>query len=470
MTKKAVLIHKTPASWQRVNLLEHDNSLDQNKLMKVLFPLDKKCVPPDIVNTDIYASLLYEVSEKLQIDELHIVQCFDIDEKRNWQSIETTGFAYLNDKVTYWSIAEPSHLIPFLDVDLLFTRGNYLHLHQEFEQFRTSKSGVWIHYPATSEYFPHVDRFFRTWGDRLDQKWSVESSRFSPILEALEAEHGLTSGVSLEPNVQNNELMSRDIFYKRIKAFEQLCMKTRQKVEKTPYDVVLFDDIAKKNYFTRKYSNSMPVSFIKPSIDRGIDVSLDRKWDLVFCGTTLQSTKNHMIFGNLLRYLDQFTDTKIRLVVVGNMGGMPAFDRLITENYEHLEIENKGLLSRSETIEIFNQSRALLITSGRDCNPRVISEATMHGARIIALDLLSDGYQVIKATPALGAIVPTSTRGWFYTRNGNLKCLPNENMAMEVLNELERSKAPLLTARSAEHTFNLSNCAELIARTILSVR
>tara|TARA_X000001036_G_scaffold435458_1_gene476725 strand:- start:58 stop:1470 length:1413 start_codon:yes stop_codon:yes gene_type:complete len=469
LIKKTVLIHKTPASWKRANLFAHNDLLNQNILMDVLCPLEENYVPQDIVYTDIYTSLLGRVSKKLQFDELHIVQGFDPHEKRNWQSAGKPGFVHLNDKITYWSIDEPNHLAAFLDADLLFTRGNYLHLHQEFEQYRTSKSSVWVHYPATSEYFPHVERFLRTWRDRLDKKWSVESRRFLPILEALEAEHRSTGVPFLEQSAEGEVLMSPDVLYNKIQTFEELCMKQKLKVQNSPYDIVLFDDAVKKNYFTQKYPNSMPVTFTKPSLNRMIDVSLVRKWDLVFCGSTLQPTKNHMVFGNLLRYLDQMTDTKIRIIVIGNMGGIPAFDRLISKNYMNLDIENRGLLSRSETLEIFNHSRALLVTSGRDCNPRIISEATMHGARIIALDLLSDGFEIIKSTPSLGAVVSTSTRDWFYARNGNVKCLPNENMAKEILNELRRSNAPLVTAHTAEHTFNLSDCADKLATTILSV-
>ena len=101
LTKRAVLIHKTPSSWQKLKALPHDNALDLTQVESLLNPLDSTQIPTDIIDTDIYTSLLREITGILGFEELHIVQGFDSNEKRNWQSAEQSGFARLDDRTMY---------------------------------------------------------------------------------------------------------------------------------------------------------------------------------------------------------------------------------------------------------------------------------------------------------------------------------------------------------------------------------
>jgi len=470
MTRRAVLIHKTPSSWNKINILSNDEVLHISQVEDILSPLGSNQIPTDIIDTDMYTSIIREVTEILGFEELHIVQGFDPNEKRNWQSAERSGFSRLDNRTIYWSIDEPMHLCAFLDFDLLFTRGRYPHLHKGLSKRRLSSSGVWMHYPATSRYFPHFDRFIRTWHQRLNVNWDVEKDRFLPVLDALQLEHKLRfNGLESEREIDSHLLMSIEGFQPIFKSLEDLCLKRRPRMEDCQYDIVMSDDIANIGELERIYPDCLVIPFVKPSLKRLVPVEIKRTWDLVFCGTSLQSTKNHMLFGNLLKHIDELSIEKLRIVVIGNRGNLPAYDRLLSVEYRKLEIEDRGEISRSETLEIFNRSRALLVTSGRDSNPRIISEAAIHGARVIALDLLSDGFETIKSNPLFGAIIPSTTRDWFYTRNGNLECFASKLLAEDILNELEKSKVPLLTAGAAERIFNLTNCANKLANIISSI-
>ena len=94
-------------------------------------------------------------------------------------------------------------------------------------------------------------------------------------------------------------------------------------------------------------------------------------------------------------------DTNISVGIAGDRGNIPAFSRGLSSKFENITVENLGEVPREELFDLFNNSRTLVVLSGRDCNPRIIQEAGMCGAYVIAADTLSDGFEIFSKHPLL---------------------------------------------------------------------
>ena len=84
--KRAILIHKTPATWNVAGageiLVESTQNLNPNQ---DLIPSQVT----DMMATDVYIQLVMTICEKLGIEDLHVVQGYSPDEERNWLSGES---------------------------------------------------------------------------------------------------------------------------------------------------------------------------------------------------------------------------------------------------------------------------------------------------------------------------------------------------------------------------------------------
>ena len=80
--KKMVLIHKTPASWNKKEHLpkppDGNNKTSESEILN--FDSELK----SLLETDLYIAISRDLCEKLEIDELHIVQGFSPTEEKNW--------------------------------------------------------------------------------------------------------------------------------------------------------------------------------------------------------------------------------------------------------------------------------------------------------------------------------------------------------------------------------------------------
>ena len=149
---------------------------------------------------------------------------------------------------------------------------------------------------------------------------------------------------------------------------------------------------------------------------------------------------------------------------------MANFSDGVSKHFHHLIVENHGEVSKAELFNLFNDSRALVVLSGRDCNPRIIQEAGMCGTRVLAADILSDGFESIALQPLLGAIILTKKESWFYQSNGNLIFDTNQKFVEKVLKEVSISKMPYATQRTAIAVYSLELAAKQISTTITSLR
>jgi len=450
--KEMVLFHKTPASWNKADFLQQVQLVEGSKIERK--KLEESSDLHALFASDIYIQLGIEMCKALDYSHLHIVQGFSENEQRNWISGEEEGRYEVTDNMTYWCVDSPARLQQFMNRAVVFTRGNYATLHDYLSNSDDEASKpIWLHYPATALMFPHLENYKEQITTSLSEP-TFDSRVLSEQVTGMIVEHQLKPILgesSLARNLEN--LWNR---------FE----KRRTEEKPSPYDIVLIDDKSSFLLYQNIYSDSMVVPFVKPVLPTEIVINYHRKYDMMFCGTTLQSTKNHLQFISLLDRIDRETDEILRICIAGDRGDLPAFTQSLEREYVHLEIDNFGEVSRTELFDLYNQSRTLLVMSGRDCNPRIIQEAGVCGVFVIAADTMSDGTEILKDEAVIGAIIPTKKASWFYQKNGNVVFDVNTSFAQKVLRSIKNAHSPFLVHETALRRYSLEKAAEYIAAQI----
>lgn len=452
--KSMVLIHKTPAQWSKKDWLKDQFGDSESVIPKK--NLSSNSLVRTLLDDDVYIQLCLKLCDLLGIDKLHIVQGFSGSEQRNWVSEEEVGEYHISDKMTYWCISHPQDLVRFLEGDLLFTRGNYQHLHSLLsEQNQSQSRPIWIHYPATASVFPHLKSYREKTTKVLENKINDVKTLSERI-----------TGMSVEHQIKNLELIPSTNVLDNLGLLLSRFLERQDTKNTGPYDIVLADDEDSVNQYEKVYEKSIIVKFTKPCTIFDHDVSYQREYDLFFCGTTLQSTKNHMQFVALLNRIDREIDSPMKVGIAGNRGDLVAFSDGIGKKYRNLRIDDYGEVSRSRLFELFNDSRTLIVLSGRDCNPRIIQEAGVCGARVIVADTMSNGLEILYSNPILGAVIPTKKESWFYQRNGNLIFDVNRKFTQKVLYEIKRSNSPFATNKLASSIYSIDTASKSLAITI----
>ena len=449
-----VLIHKTPAQWSKKDWLMNQFGVSKSVIPKKDLPSNS--LVRTLFDNDVYIQLCLKLCDLLGIDKLHIVQGFSGSEQRNWVSEEEVGEYQISNKMTYWCVSHPQDLVRFLEGDLMFTRGNYQHLHSLLSKHNQFQSRpVWIHYPATAILFPHL----KSYREKTTKVLENQINDVKTLTERI-------TGMSVEHQIKLPELKTTTNVLDNLRLLLSRFL-DRQDIKNTgPYDIVLADDEDSVNQYEKVYEKSIIVKFTKPCTTFAHDVSYRRKYDLFFCGTTLQSTKNHMQFVALLDRIDREIDSPMKVGIAGNRGDLVAFSDEIRKKYRNLTIEDYGEVSRSQLFELFNDSRTLIVLSGRDCNPRIIQEAGMCGARVIVADTMSNGLEILSSNPILGSVIPTKKESWFYQRNGNLIFDVNRKFCQKVLYEVKRSNSPFATKKLASSIYSIDAVSKSLAITI----
>lgn len=440
---KMVLFHKTPAKWNKPALIKGLNPANFESGKDVELDLNQEI--SEFIETDLYVKLAKQLCANLEIDELHIVQGYSPEEKRNWSSGTTEGLHRIDENTIYWCIESPEKLLKFNDAEIIFSRGNYQHLHNFLANEFTSDP-IWINYPATALAFPHQELYFAYVESALKSMMNSQQ-RISAKMEGMILEHDI--GIEKGEN-----------FAMKVSQLKQFIEDRRFATRDVPYDVILADDKETSDVLNNVYQNSLIHTYTKPSLNVELDVRYSREFDIFFCGTTLQTTKNHIQFTNLLRILDDITETSLKVGIAGDQGNIPAFTEDLSYNYENITVENFGGVPREELFDLFNNSRTLVVLSGRDCNPRIIQEAGMCGAYVIAADTLSDGFEIFSNQPLLGSIIPTKKASWFYQKNGNLVFDVDEAFAQKVLDKVDIARFPYMVHKVAKSTYSIENEAQ----------
>ena len=102
---KMVLFHKTPAKWNKPALIKGLNPAKFESGKDVELDLNQEISA--FIETDLYVKLAKQLCANLEIDELHIVQGYSPEEKRNWSSGTTEGLHRIDENTIYWCIESP---------------------------------------------------------------------------------------------------------------------------------------------------------------------------------------------------------------------------------------------------------------------------------------------------------------------------------------------------------------------------
>jgi len=453
---RMTFFHKTPAMWNKTISLEIPSGRvqDLSMMKKNISSFSPNQEMLELFETDIYIQMCKHICKILEIEELHIVHGVSEKEEKNWITHDSEGYCKVDEMSTYWCVASPEKLLGFVDADIIFSRGNYPILHNWLHQTNDSNGRIWIHYPATSLRYPHLERYGKSTSKALHQKTS--SSSLKTILTGMGVEHNMRSGT----------LLNDDLLEVLLAKFTE----GRTHIFGGPYTIVLVDDNYNVDATSLVYPDSLIYKFVKPALWSLDEIPHTRSYDLIFCGTTLQSTKNHHAFGQLLEKLDTCTNRKLTIVIAGNNEKNDTLSTYLNYPYANLEIVNIGEVSRSELQSLFSNTKTMLITSGRDSNPRTIQESLVHGARVIAIDTLSDGLEFLKSNPLLGQVLTSDVEGWHYTRNGNLEFRPDMQLASQLMKEIDKSKFPDLVASVARNKLSLEESMNLLCRLITSLQ
>ena len=454
--KEMVLFHKTPASWNKPDFLEQALLAEKSKIERKT--LEESSDLHNLFASDIYIQLGVEICKALDCNHLHIVQGFSENEQRNWISCEEKGRYEVTDNMTYWCVDSPTQLQQFMNSAVIFTRGNYSSLHDFLSNSDDEESKpIWLHYPATALMFPHLETY----------EGQIMTSFSEPTFDSRVLSEQVT-GMMVEHKLK--PVSGRDSLERNLENLLNHFNKRRTKQKPSPYDIVLIDDKSSFLLYQHVYLESLIVPFVKPVLPSELTINYHRKYDMMFCGTTLQSTKNHLQFIGLLDRLDRETDDVLRICVAGDRGDLPAFTQSLKKEYASLEIDNYGEVPKTELLSLYNQTRTLIVMSGRDCNPRIIQEAGACGVFVIATDTMSDGTEILKEEAVIGTIVPTKKASWFYQKNGNVVFDVNTSFAQKVLMHINNAHSPYLVHETALQRYSLGKAAEYIAEQISLLR
>lgn len=184
------------------------------------------------------------------------------------------------------------------------------------------------------------------------------------------------------------------------------------------YDVVLIDELDKLEIYKKIYKKTR--NFMKlfklgfNSID--FNIKIDRIYDIIYFGSTIYPTKNTNIFLDYLQILEKNGD-HLKICFVSKFN-----DQLF--HYQNIQVNVYNNIDQEQIKELCLQSKNNLILSGRDANPRIISESLSAGCFCICLNTLSDGYSIFEENPIFGKIIESDKL--YISNNDSLSCLTDE--------------------------------------------
>jgi hypothetical protein len=190
-----------------------------------------------------------------------------------------------------------------------------------------------------------------------------------------------------------------------------------------PYDTVLIDESEKLGSYKSVFKRTKEfVKFHKLGFGN-CGSNNTRIYDIVYFGSNQYPTKNTDLFVDYLLYLDK-GKKKLSVCFVSKYDEK---DKL--PHFSNIHVIQKNNESQSEIKNILLSSKNNLIFSGRDANPRIISEALSCGCYCVLLNILSDGYSIIKDNNIFGKIIKCNK---IYERSRSLSCYPDVEMFDEI--------------------------------------
>jgi len=454
-----LLFHKVPAFWEseaRANPEERIGKSDDFDEVN-----DLSVEEQDLLRgfeQDIFFLATRKIAKYLSIDKVDVVLGQDPSEVRNWDVISRDGVIDFEDKFVFWSTSSPDLLPEIDDVEVLVLRGNYPNFHNQLiEKYNPSTT---VLYPATSLFFPHFEERMRSLIPKV-LKGHVPQETIFEYLENL-SQQPVFSKIKkphFKENMSDLEVLE---FRKLFRNFVESCIKIsndiRERESPGKYSIVLYDEEENSDSLSKIYPNSRLLKFNKASSPLfNIDLQSTRKYDLIFTGTTIQKTKNHNLFYEILDGIIS-TNPECSIAIVGVTDGIDVLEK----RWKGENVDLFGRVTKNELRELYNNSKTHLITSGRDCFPRTIPESAVCGCHILALDILSDGLSVISENPLLGTVIGTDEDLFTLESSYSVSAkLVSDSVVNQILSQLSVHRDHLLISTLASQLFSIDRMLQL---------
>ena len=400
--KSCVLFYWMPKDDDLIN--EMETLLQKDK--KDMYDINKNFIHKDhaIANkdkiskfmySDIYVYIFVRFLELGLIDNLHIVFGMAKNDKYlyNNEPLFTNGNFYnYNDKICLWKLNDMKSLFSFANAKLYFYKGygNYEHFYSMLGMI--SPNAIFLRYLATA--LPYIAN--KPNNITIDDHW-------------------------IDTYAQNN------ICRKKVKNFSDYFQKNY-----TKYDLLYIDTIGRESNYKKLFINVKQVAKLNKFSLMEYDEKIIKTYDLLFCASDQHPSKNWDIFYNFLNYCDKNKKFMSVLIIT------PIVSSTSLQKYhtlKNIQITIKKGLSCTEMNQYYNLSKNLLITFGRDANPRVMSESLSCGCFNIVLDILSDGKDVIENNPVLGRLIKISQQNISYEASyKSVKCTLTADQYNEIYN------------------------------------
>ena len=454
-----LLFHKVPAFWES----EARSNPEKPHPVSSDFPPINDLSPEESsllsgFEEDIFFLLARNIADYLSIEKVDVVLGQDKSEVRNWDVISRDGVIEQDDKFVFWSTSS-SDLLPDIDsVEVLVLRGNYPNFHNQL--ISKYKPAATVLYPATSLFFPHFS-------DRMREliplvlKGHISLEEIAYYLENLSRQPVFSKVKMPEIKSKMTDLEVLE-FRKLFRNFLESCIKIsngiRERRSPGNYSIVLYDEKSNFESLSAIYPNSRLLKFNKAASPIfNLDLQSVRNYDLLFTGTTIQKTKNHPLFYEIVDKILS-VNSEIRIAIVGVTDGIEDLQK----RWKDSEVELFGRISKKELCEIYNKSKHHIVTSGRDCFPRTIPESIACGCHVLALDILSDGLSVLSENPLIGTVIDTKDDLFSLEPSYSTSItLSSENIVDQILTQLSVRRDPLLIATLGGEIFPIDRMVQL---------
>jgi len=319
------------------------------------------------VTSDIYIYMFLRLLEFGIIDNLHIVFGIAPNDKYvyNNEPLFSNGNYYnFNDNIHLWKLNDLNSLLSFANAKVYFYKGygNYEHLYSMMTAI--SPHSIFMRYLATALPYTLSNKNEIIIDDTLVETYA-------------------------------NNMICRE----KVKDFDSYFKKYY-----TNYDLLYIDTEEKAKHYKKLFTNTkLFLPFKKYSLMQYKET--ERIYDLMFCASDSHPSKNWDIMYDFLSYCNKNKKDLSILIITPDIT-----DKRLQKYQSFASVKTilrRGLTSM-EMNEMYNQCKCLMITFGRDANPRVISESLNCGCYNIVLDILSDGKDLIKNNPTLGTVIHTS--------------------------------------------------------------
>lgn len=363
--------------------MPHDQELEENiihlfnKKYSDIYNIDKCYVHMEethddkdkvthFINSDIYIALFMRLLDKGVFDNLHII--FGIAKNNKYlygkDSLFNDGNYYnLNNKIFLWKLNDIDSLLGFTHANTYFYKGygNYEHFYSLLTLL--SPQSIFIRYLATA--LP-----------------------YKTINDSIIIDNNYVNNYGVNQKIKQ-KLKNSQIYFKNI--YSNYDLVYIESMEKIKNYKVLFPnakDFIKMNKFSLMKYNS----------------DVERIYDLVFCASDIHPSKNWEIFFEFLSYCEKNRKSlNIAIITPVILSSNSMFSNYLKMKYVTITLYRN--LKSEEVGDIYNKSKTLLVTFGRDANPRVISESLSCGCFNIVLDILSDGKDIISDKPEIGKLI-----------------------------------------------------------------